>query len=187
MKRRILNSAEYAAMIAETLPKGILLSSAAGGRVNSMVIGWGTVGANWSRPVFAAYVRTGRYTRELLDQNPEFTVNIPLGEADKHTLAVCGGQSGRDLDKIAACGLHLVPAAEVSVPAILEFPVTLECRIVYRQVQDPGLLPEALAERYYPQDRDSSVSGSNRDPHVTYFGEILSAYVLEPEEGEFEA
>ena len=82
MKRRKLSLSECAAYTAETLPKGILLTSAVGDKVNSMVIGWGTVGVNWNRPVFAAYVRTGRYTRELLDQNPEFTVNIPLEEPD---------------------------------------------------------------------------------------------------------
>ena len=184
MNRRKLSLSEIAAYTAETLPKGILLSSAADGKVNTMVIGWGTVGVNWSRPVFAVYVRTGRFTRELLDKNPEFTVNIPLGSPDKNTIAVCGGKSGRDLDKLAACGLHTVPCETVSVPAILEFPVTLECKILYRQIQDPQLLPEALAARYYPQDKESSFAGSNCDPHVTYFGEITAAYVLEPEEGE---
>ena len=60
MNRRKLSLSEIAAYAAETLPKGILLTSAADGKTNSMVIGWGTVGVNWSRPVFAAYVRTGR-------------------------------------------------------------------------------------------------------------------------------
>jgi flavin reductase (DIM6/NTAB) family NADH-FMN oxidoreductase RutF len=184
MIRRKLSLSECAALAAETLPKGILLTSAAGDKVNSMVIGWGTVGVNWGRPVFAAYVRTGRFTRDLLDQNPEFTVNIPLGDPDKDAIAVCGGKSGRDMDKLAACGLHTVPGESVTVPAIREFPVTMECKIIYRQVQDPGLLPEELASRYYPQEKESSFSGSNRDAHVTYFGEIVNAYVLEPEAGE---
>ncbi len=184
MNRRKLSLSEIAAYTVETLPKGILLTSAAEGKTNSMVIGWGTVGVNWNRPVFAAYVRTGRYTRELLDKNPEFTVNIPLGAPDKNTIAVCGGKSGRDLDKLAACGLHTVPGQAVSVPAILEFPVTIECKILYRQLQDPTLLPEALSDRFYPRDKESSFSGSNCDPHLTYFGEIVDAYVLEPGEGE---
>lgn len=184
MKRRKLSLSEAAAYTAEALSKGILLTSAAEGQVNSMVIGWGAVGVNWSRPVFTAFVRTGRYTRELLDRNPEFTVNIPLGEPDRNTIAVCGSQSGRDLDKLAACGLHTVPGETVSVPAILEFPVTVECRIIYRQVEDPSLLPAALSARFYPQDQDSTFAGSNCDPHVIYFGEITAAYVLEPEAGE---
>ena len=181
MIRRKISLAECASRAAEALPKGVLLSARAEDRVNSMVIGWGTVGVNWGRPVFAAYVRTGRFTRELLDQNPEFTVNLPLSEPCKAVLAVCGGKSGRDLDKLAACNLHTVPGETVSVPAILEFPVTLECKILYRQEQQPDLLPEELKARYYPQNRESSFAGSNRDPHVTYFGEILNAYILEPD------
>ncbi|MBO4418601.1 MAG: flavin reductase family protein [Oscillospiraceae bacterium] len=184
MIRRKITLSEAAARAAEMLPKGILLTSRDGDKVNSMVIGWGTVGVNWGRPVFAAYVRTGRFTRELLDKNPEFTVNISLDEPDKQTVSVCGGKSGRDMDKLSICGLHTVPGETVSVPAIREFPVTLECRIIYRQVQEPGMLPEAVADRYYPQDKESSFAGSNRDPHVTYFGEIVNAYILEPEAGE---
>jgi flavin reductase (DIM6/NTAB) family NADH-FMN oxidoreductase RutF len=187
MIRRKLSLAECAARAAETLPKGILLTSCAGDKVNSMVIGWGTLGVNWNRPVFAAYVRVGRFTRELLDQNPEFTINMPLSEPDRNVIAVCGGKSGRDMDKLAACGLHTVPGETVSVPALREFPVTLECKVLYRQEQEPALLPEALQTRFYPADKDSSFTGSNRDAHVTYFGEIVSAYVLEPEEGGDEA
>lgn len=184
MKRRKLSLSEIAACTAETLPKGILLTSAVGDKVNSMVIGWGTVGFNWSLPVFAAYVRVSRFTRELLDKNPEFTVNIPLGEADKNTIAVCGSKSGRELDKLAACGLHPIPGERVSVPAIQEFPVTVECRIIYRQQEDISLLPEEIRSRFYPHNRDNAPSDNSKDPHVTYYGQILSAYVLEPEDGE---
>ena len=184
MNRRKLSLSEIAAYTAETLPKGILLTSGADGKANSMVIGWGTVGVNWNLPVFAAYVRVSRFTRELLDQKPEFTVNIPLEPADRNTIAICGGKSGRDLDKLAACGLHTVPGETVSVPAILEYPVTVECRILYRQQEDISLLPEEIRSRFYPHSRDDAPSDNSRDPHVTYYGQILSAYVLEPGEGE---
>lgn len=184
MIRRNITLSELAARAAETLPKGVLLTSRVGDKINSMVIGWGTVGVNWGKPVFAAYVRVGRFTRELLDQNPEFTVNLPLSAPDPTVIAVCGGKSGREMEKLEACGLHPVPGEAVSVPAILEFPVTVECRILYRQEQEPAHLPEALRTRYYPQERDSAFAGSNRDAHVTYFGEILNAYILETEEGD---
>ena len=184
MNRRKLSLSEIAAYTAETLPKGILLTSAADGKANSMVIGWGAVGINWNLPVFAAYVRVSRYTRELLDKNPAFTVNIPLGKPERNTWAVCGSKSGRDMDKLAVCGLHPVPGEQVSVPALREFPITAECKIIYRQQEDLSLLPEEIRSRFYPHSRDSERSDNSKDPHVTYYGQILSAYVLEPEEGE---
>ena len=110
---------DYAGDILNALPKGLLLTTKADGKVNSMVIGWGTFGINWSKPVFAVYVREGRFTREQLDRNPEFTINVPVGEYDKNIIAVCGGKSGRDIDKVAEAGLTLVEPQEVSVPALL--------------------------------------------------------------------
>lgn len=31
-----------------------------------MVIGWDGIGTNWGLPVFTAYIREGRYTRQCL-------------------------------------------------------------------------------------------------------------------------
>ena len=44
---------DYAGDILKALPGGLLLTTKADDKVNSMVIGWGTFGINWSRPVFA--------------------------------------------------------------------------------------------------------------------------------------
>ncbi len=179
MAKRMIDVNEYANDIVKALRAGVLLTTKAGDKVNSMVIGWGTLGVNWSHPVFAVYVREGRFTRELLDLNPEFTVNIPLGTPDRNIIAVCGSKSGRDIDKVKEAGLTLTDPETVSVPGVKEFPLTLECRVIYRQKQDLSALDPEMCRRHYPQDVDSSASGSNRDAHVTYFGEILSAYILE--------
>ena len=72
---------DYAETITKALRPGLLLNTN-GDKFNSMVIGWGTLGINWSKPVIAVYVREGRYTKGQLDRNPEFTVNIPIGEYD---------------------------------------------------------------------------------------------------------
>ena len=70
MPKRKIEISDYANEIIKALPKGVLLTSKAD-KVNSMVIGWGTLGINWSRPVIAVYVREGRYTKGQLDKNPE--------------------------------------------------------------------------------------------------------------------
>lgn len=174
-----INAMDYAGEIAKALKSGVLLTTKADDKVNCMVIGWGTMGINWSRPVFAVYVRDGRFTREQLDKNPEFTINVPMGDFDRKIITVCGGKSGRDNDKIAEAGLTLVEPEVVSVPAVKDFPLTLECKVIYRQPQEIALLPEDIQARAYPQDVPSSNPMANKDFHVTYYGEIVAAYIVE--------
>ena len=57
--------------------------------------------------------------------------------------------------------------------------MTLECRIVYKQLQDIHAMDEETIEKFYPQNVDSSFTGSNCDVHVAYYGEIVNAYVIE--------
>lgn len=178
MNKRKIDVTDYANHITKAVSKGILLTTKAD-KVNSMVIGWGTLGTNWSKPVFAVYVREGRFTREQLDKNPEFTVNIPVGEYDKKIIGICGGKSGRNINKVQEAGLTLVEPEVVSVPGIKEFPLTLECRVMYRQKQDLTALSDEINRKLYPKDIDGTAVGANRDAHVTYFGEIVGAYIIE--------
>lgn len=172
MKKEI-NPFDYSGVFAEKMKKGILLTTKADDSVNTMTIGWGTIGIEWGRPMFVAYVRESRYTRELLDKNPEFTVNCPVGELEGKILGFCGSKSGRDIDKFKELGLHTEEPLQISVPGIRELPLTLECKVVYRNPQPVDGLPQAILDRYYPE-----VDGV-RDYHIAYYGEILSAYIIE--------
>ena len=147
MKKHHIDLNEYANDILKALPKGILLTTKAGQKINSMVIGWGTFGVNWSKPVFVTYVREGRFTRELLDANPEFTVNVPIGDFDRKIIAVCGGKSGRDMDKIREAGITPVDAEKVTAPAIKEFPLTLECKVRSWDPETGYLIGEVVASQ----------------------------------------
>lgn len=174
MKREI-NPFDYAGDIIKALPRGILLTSEAEDCVNAMTIGWGTLGIEWGVPIFAAYVRTNRFTHELIERTGEFTVCAPVGEvtpAMTKAIALCGSKSGRDLDKIAKAGLHVVEADIVRPPAIKEFPLTLECRVVFTQEQ-PIRDISSRFKKFYPD------SGEHSAPHVAYYGEILKAYIVE--------
>lgn len=177
MKKEI-NAFDYAGHICTGMKKGILLTTKSGEKVNTMTIGWGTIGIEWGRPVFVAYVRVGRHTRQMLDESGEFTVNIPYGDVDSKILAVCGTKSGRDTDKIAELGLELVDSDVVAVPGIRQLPLTLECKVLCSQLQNIPMLPEELLNRYYPQGVDSSNPGRNEDFHVAYYGEIVNAYLI---------
>jgi len=162
------------------IPKGVLLTTKVGDRTNSMVIGWGTLGIEWGKTIFTVFVRENRFTRQQLDSNPEFTINIPKdGMLDKNIMKICGSKSGHNLDKFSELNLTAEEGEHVSVPAIKEVPLTLECKVIYRQTQDPDAIGEKIKIAYYPQDVDSSFCGSNKDYHVMYTGEIVASYIIE--------
>lgn len=177
MKKQI-NAFDYAGHICEAMKKGILLTTKADGKLNTMTIGWGTIGIEWGRPVFVAYVRVGRHTRQMLDASGEFTVNIPYGDVDSKILGFCGTKSGRDTDKFNELGLEAVDSDVVSVPGIRQLPLTLECKVLTSKIQNIPMLPENLQNRYYPKGVDSSNPGSNEDFHIAYYGEIVNSYLI---------
>lgn len=170
---RDIDAFDHAGTITRALLSGVLLTTAADGKVNTMTIGWGTIGVEWGMPIFTAFVRRSRFTKGLIERNPEFTVNVPIGESKKDVLRFCGTESGRDHDKIAECGLTLVDGRKVSVPAIKEFPLTLECHVRYSQEQSEPL-PDDIVDRFYPHGPDGS-----RDVHTAYYAEVVDAYILE--------
>lgn len=154
---------------------GILVTVKAGGKVNPITIGWGTIGMQWGKPLFQAYIRESRHTKAMLDEAREFTVNIPLEFTDrvKEILAFCGTKSGRDCDKVTALSLELVDSDTVNAPAIRELPLTLECKVIYSVRQDPAAIPEDISGKYYPNWRNDPL-----DVHSVYYGEITAAYIL---------
>ena len=172
MKQEI-NVWEYANEILQGVGKGVLLTTRADGQVNTMAISWGTLGIEWNKPIFTAFVRQSRHTKTMLDKNGEFTVNIPLTQPDKKILSVCGTRSGRDLDKCQELGLKLVDGETVSVPAIAQLPLTLECKVIYKQDQDLSVLKPAYRQSSYPA---GTVEENNF--HTAYYGEITAAYIL---------
>lgn len=169
----------YAGEIMQALKTGVLLTTKAEDKVNSMTISWGTLGIEWSKPIFTVFVRENRFTKYQLEKNPEFTINVPYGDFDKKILGFCGTKSGRDTDKIKELNLTLETPDKVSVPAIKELSLTLECRVVYKQKQDESAITEEYKKAFYPQDVDSFYHGANRDFHTAYYGEIVSAYIIE--------
>jgi len=173
MKREV-NVWDYAGKILEVMDKGILMTTAAGGEKNTMIIGWGHLGIIWGKPAFCAYVRESRHTKKLVDASGEFTVSIPLGAIDKNIVAVCGTKSGRDIDKFRELGLETEPGLTVSAPGIRQLPLTLECKVLYQQDQDAAAIDPAVLQRYYtPGTRNDG------DYHTVYIGEITAAYIIE--------
>ncbi len=173
--KRTIQPLDYATEILQAVRSGVLLTTKADGNVNTMSVSWGTIGIQWGLPIFTVFVRGRRHTSAMLDKNPEFTVNIPIGSADTEIIRYCGTMSGRDVDKCKALGLTQVPPETISVPGIKELPLTLECKVIYKQQQYPECITDPEPHTHYPEI-PADIHG---DYHTAYYGQIVAAYIIE--------
>ncbi len=162
----------YTAYIEQTLspldgPGLLLVSAGADSRPNAMVIGWGTIGVIWGRPMFTVLIRPSRYTYKLLGESDSFTVCVPT-ENMSQAVDFCGNRSGRDYDKFTVCGLTALPSTRVSTPGIEGCPVIYECQIVNTMDLVPTELNAGIRASSYPKS----------DFHRVYNGEILAVRAL---------
>jgi flavin reductase (DIM6/NTAB) family NADH-FMN oxidoreductase RutF len=153
----------------EQLEKGAFLTVKNNDKINTMTIGWGSIGYIWNRPIFTVLVRYSRFTNNLLENTDEFTVSVPTTKNLSKALGICGTQSGRDLDKIKAADLTLQESVSIETPIIKECDLHFECKIVHRQSMEPSLLNEEIKRNKY----------SDNDYHVIYYGEIIESYQTE--------
>lgn len=169
MTMKKINAFEQGEAILKTLSKGAFLTTAADGKQNTMTIGWGSLGFKWGAPTFTVMVRQSRYTKELIDANPEFTVSFPVNEGFAKAIALCGTKSGRDMDKFAEAGLTAIASETVSVPVIKGCGLHLECKIVEHYIMEADKFDKELGAKWY---------GAG-DWHTCYTGVITAAYIEE--------
>ena len=139
----------------------MLVTAGTAERCNTMTASWGGLGVLWGAPAATCYIRPQRYTKEFLDREDCFTLSF-FGEERRQALSLCGTKSGRDLDKVKACGFTVCTAA-CGAPYFEEARLVLVCRKRFVQEMDPGGIPEDVKEKWYPQE----------DYHTLYIGEIL--------------
>jgi flavin reductase (DIM6/NTAB) family NADH-FMN oxidoreductase RutF len=162
-----LNDMHYTQHLDRTLRRmadgGLLLATQdEEGNPNVMTIGWGNVGIIWGRPIFLVFVRPSRYTFRNLRVNDDFVVNVPT-EYMGDVCAVCGSESGRNVDKFEECSLTTSPAETVNAPLIEQCERFYECRTIHMGDVRDSMLRERIRDNFY---------GSG-DLHRVYYGEIL--------------
>ncbi len=150
--------------VMDKVKKGVFLTVKTGDRLNTMTIGWATVGLCWKRPVFMVAVRDSRHTFTIIEDAADFTVSIPAADMHKEIM-YCGTKSGRDKDKFKQCGLSVADGRTVTSPIIDVPGLHFECRIVYKSAMDPANMTPDF-ESIYPA----------KDYHTLYFGEISACY-----------
>ncbi len=140
-----MNKPEYRCIEPCTMlaPVPAVLVSCGGERPNALAVAWaGTVCSH--PPMVSVSLRPDRFSYGLIRESGEFVVNLVDGPHAR-ALDYCGVRSGRDGDKLAACGLTAEPMAPLqTAPALAGFPVNLACRV--RQVVPLGSHELFLAE-----------------------------------------
>ena len=128
---------------------GVLMVCGNGqGRENLITLGWMTFGVAWGEPVVTVMVRKSRFSYELLQQNPQFTLNaMPRGYED--ALRICGSKSGRYADKFAETGLKKNSPSIVNVPTLRDALISMECQIVNRQPMSSQGLSDLINAKWY--------------------------------------
>jgi flavin reductase (DIM6/NTAB) family NADH-FMN oxidoreductase RutF len=152
----------------QQIEEGAFLTVRAGQALNTMTIGWATIGYVWNKPILMVAVRLSRHTFGLMEEAEDFTVSIPSGDMEQ-ALSFCGTESGRDYDKFEECGLTAAPAQQVTSPIIQAPGLHYECKIVYKSAMDPAHLSPEYDRSLYPR----------KDYHTLYFGEIVACYEIE--------
>lgn len=129
---------------------------------NMMTASWGFVGEMWNKDCVIAAIRPQRYTMDFVDKSDYFTLSFYGDRKDIH--AVCGRQSGRDVDKTALCGL--TPVFSDGSVFFEEARLVLVCKKRYKgQLSKDGFTLGDCQELYPADDR-----------HNMIIGEIVKAY-----------
>ena len=110
------------------IPYVIITSLDAKGKPNAMGLSWVTRVSS-SPPLMLISVGQDRYSREGIQKIGEYVINYPNADQAKGAW-ICGTQSGRTTDKIAASGFELIPSTTVKPPTIKDAVVAFECRVV---------------------------------------------------------
>jgi len=161
------NFEEYYDLMLKNIRNGAFLTVADEERLNTMTIGWASIGHLWGKPIFTVMVRKSRFSYQLIERSNEFTVSLPAEGQLKKELIYCGRNSGRDVNKFEECGLTPVEGRVIKTPVIGEAMLHFECSVVYKQEMDKINLDPVYKDRWYSDD----------DYHTIYYGEILSVYL----------
>lgn len=78
-------------------------------------------------PIVGIAVMTSRQTYKFLEEQDDFTLNVP-GKELVDAVMVCGRKSGKNVDKFKEAGLTPEPGKRVKSPKIKECLINIECK-----------------------------------------------------------
>ena len=145
---------------------GAFLTTKLGNTINTMTIGWLTIGQVWNEDVVTVYVRFSRYTYDLIQNSDTFTISVPFPNKKLEKIKEWGENSGRDYDKLTVNDIDATK--EVEGVTIRNCLLHIECQKIYDQIMDPRHLNKELLTTFY---------GDEGDYHHIYYGKIVDIYL----------
>ena len=133
---------------------------------NAMTIGSGSIGnyLGVDVPAVAVYVAPARYTHELMQKYPRFTImKLDSMEIPKYL----GTHSGRDGDKAQALGLH-VAYTENGTPYYEEASMVIECETMTEWHTSPEDFRNGTPAKCY--------EGFEAGYHTVFIGQVVGAW-----------
>jgi len=140
---------------------------------NSMVIGWGTIGNAFAKPIFTVFVKPERYTYQFIEKGDIFTVSY-IDEKLYNKFLPYGSQSGKDINKeeVSGTNIKFLDDGGITFEEAVEVYV---CKLIVK------LHP---TEKDVHQDIIDLYNGNlkvyfSTNPHGVYMGEIIGHYKRE--------
>lgn len=142
----------------------MLITAEKEGKTNMMTASWGGVGIMWGKNVATVYIRPSRFTKTFVDSGERFSLCV-MDEKYRKELNYCGSKSGRDEDKVSACGFT-VEKSDGTV-WFKESRLVFICKKLYSQKMDANLLND---------EKMRNAMWAN-DVHEMYIAEIEKVYI----------
>lgn len=158
----------------------MLVTAGTGSNFNLMTASWGGIGWLWNKPVAFVFIRPERYTFEFAEQSNHITLSfLGMSKEAREIYKICGSKSGRDINKVEACGLEVEPTVHDGV-AYKQARLTLVGTKLYAEDLKPEcFIDSALRDRWYSSSQEAQKldSGITNGMHKMYILEITGAYV----------
>jgi len=118
-----------AAIKALLQPRPQLIVSCTGkdGKDNALAVEY-ACNCSFNPPMIVVAVTPGRYSHHMIKESGCFVANM-VGAANIEAYRYLGSHSGRDGDKLAACGMKLLRGDVVNAPILADCPVSIECTV----------------------------------------------------------
>ncbi len=148
-------------------PAGLFLTCGDAVAYNTMTIGWGNIGINWSQPCFTVLVAKSRYTHDFFDRFDTFTVTVPYDD-QKELLKLVGTQSGRIIKKTDNKIVPMNSGVAIATPHVACQGMVYECHVIARYQTTKELLDPVIYQKRY---------AATDNFHTVYVGQIMASYL----------